>query len=88
MQNLEQTLHLNRDWALKRIHTLCESNNYEDVIDGYAIALEYKAKDQYDLAMENLKIAQKYVPSSSDLNKLIHTQMEIIQEKLDDIEGL
>ena len=41
MQNLEQTLHLNRDWALKRIHTLCESNNYEDVIDGYAIALGY-----------------------------------------------
>ena len=41
MQNLEQTLHSNRDWALKRIHILCESNNYEDVIDGYAIALEY-----------------------------------------------
>ena len=41
MQNLEQTLHSNRDWALKRIHILCESNNYEDVIEGYAIALEY-----------------------------------------------
>ena len=41
METLEKTLHLNRDWALKRIHTLCESNNYEDVIDGYAIALEY-----------------------------------------------
>ena len=54
----------------------------------YAIAMEYKAKDQYDLAMENLKIAQKYVPKSSDLNKLIHTQIEIIQEKMDDIEGL
>ena len=41
METSEKTLHLNRDWALKRIHILCESNNYEDVIDGYAIALEY-----------------------------------------------
>ena len=41
METLEKTLHSNRDWALKRIHILCESNNYEDVIDGYAIALEY-----------------------------------------------
>jgi len=54
----------------------------------YAIALEYKAAERYDLAMENLKMAQKYVPTSSDLNKLIHEQKGIIQKKLDEIEGL
>ena len=41
METLEKTLHLNRDWALKRIHTLCESSDNKDVIDGYAIAIEY-----------------------------------------------
>ena len=54
----------------------------------YAIALEYKATERYDLAMENLKMAQKYIPSSSDLNQLIYQQKEIIQKKLDEIEGL
>ena len=41
METLEKTLHLNRDWALKRIHTLCESSDNKDVVDGFAIALEY-----------------------------------------------
>ena len=41
METLEKTLHLNRDWALKRIHTLCESSDNKDVIDCYAIAIEY-----------------------------------------------
>jgi len=41
METLEKTLHSNRDWALKRVHTLCESGNHEDVVNGYAIALEY-----------------------------------------------
>ena len=54
----------------------------------YAIALEYKSVERYDLAMENLKLSQQYIPSSSDLNKLVHQQIEIIQKKLDEIEGL
>ena len=41
METLEKTLHSNRDWALDRIHTLCESDNHEDVVNAYAIALEY-----------------------------------------------
>ena len=40
METLEKTLHLNRDWALKRIHTLCESSDNKDVVDGYSIAIE------------------------------------------------
>ena len=54
----------------------------------YAIALEYKVAQRYDLAMENLKEAQKYVPTSSDLNQLIHHQIKIVQKELDEIEGL
>ena len=49
----------------------------------YAIAIEYKNAEKYDMAMENLKMAQKYVPASSDLNQLIHHQKEIVQKKLE-----
>ena len=54
----------------------------------YAIALEYIVARRYDLAMENLKLSQLYVPRSSDLNKLVYEQIQIVQKKLDEIEGL
>ena len=46
----------------------------------YAIGMEYKAIKRYDLAALNLRYAQKYVTPSSDLNKLIHQQLIIIDE--------
>jgi len=55
-------------------------------ISWYAVALEYVEAKKYRLAAENFKIAQKFVTPSSDLNKLIYEQLELIQDKVE--EGL
>ena len=52
----------------------------------YTIALEYVSKKQFNKAMEHFELAQKYVPKSSDLNKLIHNEKEKIKNKM--AEGL
>ena len=50
----------------------------------YAIALEYMELQNYNKAKENFQYAKKYVPASSELSKLIHDQLKIIEEKGDD----
>ncbi len=50
----------------------------------YAIALEYMEKKQYAKAKENFTYAKRYIASSSELNKLIHEQMKIIDKNEDD----
>ena len=52
----------------------------------YTIALEYIEKQDFHRANANLKIAQKYVPKSSDLNKLIVNQLQLIEKQK--VEGL
>ena len=54
-------------------------------ITWYAIAMEYKTMKQYNLAAENLRIAQKYLSASSDLSKLIHQQLKIIDDQKEKI---
>ena len=41
MVTLEQTLQRTHDWALDRIHTLCESNNFISIDDASAIQGEF-----------------------------------------------
>ena len=48
----------------------------------YAIALECKTNKEFKRAKKLMEKAQKYSPASSDLNKLIHLQLKIIEEKI------
>ena len=44
METLENTLTLTHDWAIDRIHTLCEISTYDDVTsteDAYSIQCEF-----------------------------------------------
>tara|TARA_B100000085_G_C18413089_1_gene459441 strand:+ start:103 stop:297 length:195 start_codon:yes stop_codon:yes gene_type:complete len=40
MVTLEKTLQLTHDWAIDRMHQLCE-NGYESVQDAYAVQCEF-----------------------------------------------
>ena len=42
MVTLEQTCLLTTDWAIDRIHTLCESNSFINAEDAFAIQSEFQ----------------------------------------------
>lgn len=48
----------------------------------YTIGMEYMHANKFDKAKENFEMARKYVPKSSDLNKLIHKQMQKIKKEM------
>jgi len=41
MTTLEDTLRQSHDWAIDRIHTLCDKNDEEQYQNAYAIQLEF-----------------------------------------------
>jgi hypothetical protein len=41
MVTLEQTLKTSHDWAIERIHYLCDKNNEPDYQNAYAVQLEF-----------------------------------------------
>ena len=92
METLEKTLHLNRDWALKRIHTLCESSDNKDVIDGYAIAIEYLEwfEPTYTSYLYNLRQNQMTNAHSKEFLKTIDEQIKRLRDegKLDEANSL
>ena len=51
----------------------------------YTIALEFKFNKEFKLAKHYMLLAQKYVTPSSDINKLIHYQLDIVEEKLEQL---
>ena len=42
MDNLETTLRNNRDWALKRIHRMCDTDDPYNFMDAAAIVSEFE----------------------------------------------
>tara|TARA_Y100000361_G_scaffold101328_1_gene91073 strand:- start:349 stop:537 length:189 start_codon:yes stop_codon:yes gene_type:complete len=42
MDNLERTLRTNRDWALDRIHKICDTDDPLDYMNAYSIVLEFQ----------------------------------------------
>jgi len=42
MDDLERTLRTNRDWALGRIHKICDTDDPLDYMNAYSIVLEFK----------------------------------------------
>ena len=42
MDNLETTLRNNRDWALKRIHRMCDTDDPYNFMDASAIVSEFE----------------------------------------------
>ena len=49
----------------------------------YYVGMEQLESKKYKAAKATFQIAQKFVPPSSDLNKLIYQQLVIIEEKID-----
>ncbi|MEO1518609.1 MAG: hypothetical protein AAFV95_26585 [Bacteroidota bacterium] len=48
----------------------------------YTIGLEHMESEMWEIAKENFETARKFVPASSDLNKLIRQQMQKLEEKM------
>mgnify|MGYP001404783948 FL=1 len=42
MEDLERTLRTNHDWALDRIHKICDTDDPLDYMNAYSIVLEFK----------------------------------------------
>ena len=53
-------------------------------ITWYSIGLEQKMNKKYERAIETLQKAKSYLPASSDLSKLIHQQIKLIELDLVD----
>jgi len=73
--------------SIENNEALLESVSPNLGLTWYAIAVEYMTTERYNLAKQNFEIAQQFVPPSSDLNKLIHEQLEMIKKK-DALDGL
>ena len=66
MDILEETLRTSHDWALKRIHVLCEHHNVDQVNDAMAIHREFnewfdpKAEEHDIFSLENIGEGSEY----------------------------
>ena len=66
METLEETLRHSHDWALKRIHVLCEHSNVDEVNDAMSIHREFsewfdpKAEDHNIFSLEYIGEGSKY----------------------------
>jgi len=47
----------------------------------YSLALEFKQIKEYDLAADNFKLAQSYLPNDSNLNEVIPHQLASLEDK-------
>jgi len=64
---------------------LFESTSPNIALVYYAVSLEFKFNKDFKLAKHYMELAQKYIAPSSDLNKLIHNQLELIDDKMDEM---